>query len=431
MKPLLAATADVAKIDFSTPVLCSPKLDGIRCLGISGVAMSRSMKPIPNQHVQALFATGLLDGLDGELIVGSVTAPDVFRKSSSAIMTKEGEPDFTFYVFDSFDISADFNERYAQILPRVYQLQESGIPNVMQVVHEPVSNIEALEAYEAAMLAQGYEGVMIRSVSGQYKQGRSTINEGILLKLKRFTDDEFEIIGFEERTNSDGIGYGDLGALILKHPNGKFNCGTGFSAVERQQIWNDKASYLGKVAKVKHFESGAKDLPRFPVWLGLRDPLDLDTSTSTAESKTVEFSTPMTKRKPQVNKAEAHAYWGLNDNQIEIIKAHKARCMNELAEDIRYLSSNIDNAMGHFMELSFSQQRIACFQAGIDSEPYTETDFDGERAYRFVEPHAMPQDEKEQLATAVVELELISLSAKLTHYIESMAARMRLEFVAA
>ncbi|AVI68336.1 hypothetical protein CKQ84_22245 [Shewanella sp. WE21] len=429
MKPLLAATADVEKIDFDKGVLCSPKLDGIRCLGINGVAMSRSMKPIPNQHVQALFATGLLDGLDGELIVGSVTAPDVFRKSSSAIMTKEGEPKFTFYVFDSFDIAADFNERYARLLPRVYQLNESGIPNVMQVVHEPVRNIEALEAYEAAMLAQGYEGVMIRSATGQYKQGRSTISEGILLKLKRFADDEFEIIGFEERTNSSGIGYSDLGALILKHQNGQFNCGTGFSAKERQQIWNDKAQYLGKIAKVKHFESGAKDLPRFPVWLGLRDPLDMDNSQ--AESKTVDFSTPVTNRKPQINKAEAHAYWGLNTNQIDIIKTHKARCMSELAEDIRYLSSNIDNAIGHFMALSFSQQRIACFQAGIDSEPYTETDFDGERAYRFIEPIAMTQDEKEQLATAVVELELISLSAKLTHYIESMAARMRLEFVAA
>lgn len=427
MKPLLAATADVEKIDFANGVLCSPKLDGIRCLGINGVAMSRSMKPIPNQHVQALFATGLLDGLDGELIVGSATAPDVFRKSSAAVMTKDGEPDFTFYVFDCFDIDADFNERYAQILPRVYQLNEAGIPNAMQVVHELITGINALEAYEAEMLAQGYEGVMIRSVTGQYKQGRSTINEGILLKLKRFTDDEFEIIGFEERTNSEGVGYSDLGALILRHPNGQFNCGTGFSAKERQQIWNDKAMYLGKIAKVKHFESGAKDLPRFPVWLGLRDPLDMDSSQ--AESKAVEFSTPVTKRKPQVNKDDA--YWGLTTNQIDIIKTHKARCMNELAEDIRYLSSDLDKAISCFMALSFSQQRIACFQAGIDSEPYANTTTDGESVFRFINPKYMPQDEKEQLATAVVELELISLSAKLTHYIESMAARMRLELVAA
>jgi DNA ligase-1 len=60
-KPMLASPADMSKLRF--PLWLSPKLDGIRALVINGVVMSRSLKPIPNQHVQSLF--GHLEGYDG------------------------------------------------------------------------------------------------------------------------------------------------------------------------------------------------------------------------------------------------------------------------------------------------------------------------------------------------------------------------------
>ncbi|MBW0280683.1 hypothetical protein B4O99_14270 [Shewanella xiamenensis] len=124
-------------------------------------------------------------------------------------------------------------------------------------------------------------------------------------------------------------------------------------------------------------------------------------------------------------------YQGLTANQIEIIKAKKERCMNELAEDIRYLSSDISNALGQFEDFSFIQQRIACFMAGVPSEPYTENSNETGIYVKWVNADLMTQEQQEQIATATVELELISLSAQLNHYIESMAARMRLELVAA
>jgi DNA ligase 1 len=60
------------------PILASPKLDGIRCIMINGVAMSRTLKPIPNLYVQERLKN-LPNGLDGELIVGNPTNPDVFN----------------------------------------------------------------------------------------------------------------------------------------------------------------------------------------------------------------------------------------------------------------------------------------------------------------------------------------------------------------
>ncbi len=89
--PMLAAKAtdtQIQKLFDTTGVLIgSPKLDGIRCTIQEGGAYSKSLKLIRNKHVQSLLANNEhLGGLDGELIVGSPTAPDVYGTTTSNIM---------------------------------------------------------------------------------------------------------------------------------------------------------------------------------------------------------------------------------------------------------------------------------------------------------------------------------------------------------
>lgn len=286
-KPLLAATAELDRIVF--PCLVSRKLDGIRVLGMNGKAMTRSMKELPNRHIQSIFASGLYDGLDGEVIVGPPNASDVYRITNSAVMSREGEPQFTYHVFDRWDAPQyGFQDRYTGLL-------ELDLPHIRIVPHITVHDLAGLYELEDQWLSEGYEGVMGRSPSGEYKQGRSTVRDNILWKLKRFVDNEYEVVGFEElmhnlneaKTNELGhiersshkegkIGGDKLGALILRHPDaGEFRCGTGFTDADRTEIWAHRNSYLGRLAKVKHFEIGVKDLPRFPVWLGWRAQEDL------------------------------------------------------------------------------------------------------------------------------------------------------------
>lgn len=285
-RPLLAATATEDTI--KTPCIISPKLDGIRCLGFDNKAMSRSLKGIPNRYVQSIFASGLFNGLDGELIVGPPNAPDVYRRTNSAVMSVEGEPDFTYYVFDRTDMPGyRFDERYARLRGFV-------APRTKVLIHVEAKTLRDVLATEQLWLGDGYEGVMGRSPGGLYKLGRATMTEGILWKLKRFADAEYEIVGFVERMHNaneatkDALGHtvrsshqenkmgrGDLGALVLMSDAGPFNCGTGFTDEERAHIWNNKEHYLGKFAKVKSFLIGKKTLPRFPVWLGLRHEGDM------------------------------------------------------------------------------------------------------------------------------------------------------------
>ena len=100
IKPLLSCEVNVDNINF--PIYVSTKFDGVRALVIDGVVYSRSMKPIRNNHVQKLFGKPEYNGFDGELVVGDIYAKDVFQKTTSGVMSKDGCPDVKFYVFDIF-----------------------------------------------------------------------------------------------------------------------------------------------------------------------------------------------------------------------------------------------------------------------------------------------------------------------------------------
>ena len=98
VKPLLSCEVPLDMVNF--PIYVSTKFDGIRALVIDGVVYSRSLKPIRNKHVQQLFGKEEYNGFDGELIVGDIYAKDVFQKTTSGVMSEDGNPDVTFYVFD-------------------------------------------------------------------------------------------------------------------------------------------------------------------------------------------------------------------------------------------------------------------------------------------------------------------------------------------
>ena len=285
---MLAAKADLATLTY--PMMLSPKLDGVRCLIIDGVACGRSLKPIPNKYVQQLFGDPEFSGLDGELIVDSPVAKDVFQKTQSGVMSIEGEPNVKFHVFDDFAHLGGFSQRINSVMKRV-----SGT-HLDVVFQQWVYTAEQVLYYERLCLAHKYEGVMLRDPAGAYKHGRSTTKEAGLLKLKRFEDSEATVVGYtqlmtntnEAKRNALGhlersshkagmVGAGTLGSLIVKDLKTKveFDIGTGFTADQRATLWKVHDNLLGKIVKYKFQTVGVKDKPRFPVFLGFRAKLDM------------------------------------------------------------------------------------------------------------------------------------------------------------
>lgn len=297
-KPNLAATLTNPEL-IKFPVWASPKIDGIRCVVFGGVAYSRSLKPIPNPFVQEFASAfaALLEGLDGELTVGSPTDANCMQ-NSMAVMSKKGEPDFTFHVFDSYS-DRPYWERTQIVKSQVAQFYDRYPEVDICMVPQHFCGAQAdVDLLEARFLADGYEGLMVRDQMGLYKCGRSTEREGGLVKVKRFSDAEAVVVGFEEEMHNaneattDALGHtergaakaglvgkGTLGALIVRKtyelaasvPVGMpFNIGTGFTAAQRADFWARRGDLLGQCVTFKYFDHGIKDVPRHPVFKAFR-----------------------------------------------------------------------------------------------------------------------------------------------------------------
>ena len=95
------------------PVYVIPKLDGIRCVIKDGVAYSRTLKPIPNKHIQnEVRKYPYLHGADGELIIGHPASPTVYRDTNSFVMSHDKVGEFSFYMFDIWNAVEKFETRY-------------------------------------------------------------------------------------------------------------------------------------------------------------------------------------------------------------------------------------------------------------------------------------------------------------------------------
>jgi DNA ligase-1 len=282
---------DLATLRF--PLMVSPKLDGVRCVVWEGVAYSRNAKPIRNRFVQKWAAD--YHNIDGELIVGSPTEGEVLGRTQSGVMSYVGEPDFSFHLFDSPDNHLPFDSRLDQV-----QAEHDGEPRIVLVPHHLVEFAQDFVDYEELFLKQGYEGMMVRHPDGPYKHGRSTLREGWLMKLKRFTDGEAVVTGLEEsmeNTNelqtdelgrakrshrAEGlVGKGMIGTLICEDKQwGRIRVAPGImDHTERRGYWehrfgtDDEWRILGKTIHWRSFGYGVKDKPRFPRFYGVREDL--------------------------------------------------------------------------------------------------------------------------------------------------------------
>lgn len=286
-RPMLAHDLKGFEIDkLLFPLLASYKIDGVRAIVQNGVVLSRTLKPIPNKFVQAVFSE--FEGMDGELVVGSANSKDVYKKTVSVVMSQnKRDIATTFHVFDSV------------LFPeRAYESREKGINvtgrNAVFVRQNYVSNINELVEFETQALSLGYEGIMLRDRFSPYKFGRSTLKESALIKLKRFTDAEAEVIGVQElminenESMKNDVGYshrssmaagkvqsGMLGSLICQTKLGVvFKVGTGFTKQDRLDLWGGRDDLTGKIVKYKYQEVGKDSRPRFPVFIGFRSEID-------------------------------------------------------------------------------------------------------------------------------------------------------------
>lgn len=301
IRPMLACSRNVTLDDLQSlqmPLYASIKQDGIRCrLDMSGTGilhpMSRALKELPNMYIRQWAQDQGIIGLDGEIVIPGWTFNDI----QSWVMTAYPmrlEP-FEFRVFDYFSEEIFFN----RIVKAAHLVDGTSHPRIRMVhqiqIHTP---LQLRKLYERT-IKDGEEGLILRSLNGLYKSGRSTWNQAYSLKMKDFEDDEAIIVGYypwEENQNEsiinelglkkksshkkNKIHLKMLGGFIVEHPIfGRFNVGSGFTKQQRIDYWLIAKKLCGHEITFKFQRPGMKDKPRTPIFKSLNTTLQYVTRT--------------------------------------------------------------------------------------------------------------------------------------------------------
>lgn len=290
------------------PKLMSVKLDGIRCSVQDGQVLSYSLKLIPNEYIRKCLAKPEYEGLDGELIVGSANHELTYNITASAVMSIKGDPDFAFHVFDILGQEhLPYVDRLTYLKIKVGN-RSAKLQHVEIVQQTQIDNQEQLETFYESNLAEGYEGGIVRSLTGIYKHGRCTAKSQDLLKYKPLEDAEasftvgegdYWITGiYEAQTNNNEkftneighsarsshaenkVGNGMLGGFYVTTKTGvDFKVAPGkIKHDEREAIW--QAHLRGEeiqhdFLKFSFLPVGMLNAPRHPRAIGWRSKDDL------------------------------------------------------------------------------------------------------------------------------------------------------------
>jgi DNA ligase 1 len=280
-KPMLAYNKEFDLRDVRLPCYVSEKIDGIRCIiHEGGIPRTRDNKPIPNDYIRnTIIKAGLPAGFDGEIItLDDLYKRNTFHKIQSEVMSENGEPYFEYHVFY---YKMDYHKRQALLQQDVWENRDHD--DWLKLVEQQFCpSITELSLHVSLHTDSNYrEGAIIRSATGPYKFGRSTLSEQYLLKVTPWRRTEATIVGFEEELINDDTSTqqkhnlrpaNSLGALVCKWEGCRetFKIGSGFTREERAEIWDRRQFYLNKQVTFKYKPYGTRDKPRTPIFVGVR-----------------------------------------------------------------------------------------------------------------------------------------------------------------
>lgn len=287
--------SDFVEKSLRFPYLASCKLDGYRAFNQWKQVRTSSGTPVLNNYTRNLFSGKEFEGLDGELIVGPWNDKNAFHNTSGPVRRQDGDPAVKWYVFDDrSDPRAPFQDRIESARLRI---ERCGHPSIVYLPHKIITNLDEMYEFEQEAVNDDFEGIMLRSPTGPYKFGRSTVNENYLLKVKRFITEEATITALEERmenlalsiednfgrakksvSKDNQIGTGMVGAFVVeseKWPEPFRISATTLGHKGAKDAWENPHNYIGQLARFKYFPHGVVNAPRHGVFEAIRGREDL------------------------------------------------------------------------------------------------------------------------------------------------------------
>jgi DNA ligase-1 len=291
----LAASEMPSPDELSYPVAVEPKYDGCRCLAVisggkvtllsrNGIAFLNFAEIEAELQVKLAPATesdvGLV--LDGE-VLGLVDDP---REQYKAVMKRaRGLPGtntgikVVYSVFDVLPLQAfqknagwaPWRHRRAVLERLATRGNFAAEDSVLRITPATlVASVHELQALYQNLVADGWEGVIVKDPGADYRCKRSRAWQ----KLKPMATADLTIVGAFEGSGKLG---GMLGGLTLKgEHDGRLiesECGSGFDDATRRALWLERDALPGRIAEVKYqdiTETNGRCSLRFPVFQRLR-----------------------------------------------------------------------------------------------------------------------------------------------------------------
>ena len=270
----LAQKFSLKRIKDFQEVAIEPKLDGIRCFAIvennTALLFARSGKLITNfDNTIGKELLILGDGCyDGELM-----GKDFIELMRQAYRKDDVDVDSTYLaLFDYLPLDewksgktiltcCDRNEKLLDKLASS-TANLSMLQPVERLYVEP--DYKEIKEIHDEYVSMGYEGAMIKDPKAPYKFGRGYE----VMKMKEFHDVDLPIKGTLE---GSGKHTGKLGSVVVCFNGVDVQVGSGFSDSLREQIWNDKDNFTGRMIEVRYQEVTPDGSLRFPTFVCFRN----------------------------------------------------------------------------------------------------------------------------------------------------------------
>ena len=262
---------------FKFPAYIQPKLDGFRCLARweneEVVLTSRQGKVFHIPHIALAVARLLPKGVvfDGELYIHGTTLQ---RIASLAKKNRPESEELTYVVYDCIlpDLDAAYGTRHLFLAQRFAEDDAQDAKGIMHCETLTADDLEQAHELQSKWRDAGFEGAILRSVSGKY---RYAYRSNDLLKLKTFQDAEFTVVGIKEGKGALGIFSCYIHGKEGEKPtdDNTFEVTLG-SHAERSEQFLMPHKFIGRMLTVRYAFITEKGKPFHPTGVALREDWD-------------------------------------------------------------------------------------------------------------------------------------------------------------
>lgn len=265
--PMLAQDFNKRGKSIKFPCFAQRKLDGVRCVAVSGRGLfSRNGKELSPHLTHIVAEVNTLPTeciLDGELYSDTLTFQEIV-----GLVKKE-----TLKAGDAAKIAQIHLCVYDTIRDGTNQARNTWLTELfasrnfttLRLLPTAIcDSVEAVKTLHAEYVAEGYEGLILRNMAAEYKVGHRSTD---LQKYKEFEDAEYTVCGFKE---GDGVEKGCVLWLCRTADGKEFAVRPRGTHEERKAALTTAAAQIGKPLTVRFQELTTDGIPRFPVGIAFR-----------------------------------------------------------------------------------------------------------------------------------------------------------------